>query len=136
MNLIKLTSATLEQYADWLASDDWLIACLCAGWCDVCGAYQATFARLAARHAALRFVWIDIEDQAELVGHMEIENFPTLLMQHGDCVSFFGPLEPDLRIVEAVMSAQLRKSADELQRESQATPQKRTWQLENNLRRT
>ena len=136
MNLITLTPATREQFADWLAADDWLIACLCAHWCDVCGAYQATFARLAARQPALRFIWIDIEDQAELVGQMDVENFPTLLMQRGDIVSFFGPLAPDARIVEAVLSAQLRKTTIELTLESQSTPQRRAWQMENNLRRT
>lgn len=136
MNILTLNSATREKYAEWLASDDWLIACLCAGWCDVCGAYAATFARLADGHAALRFVWIDIEDNAELVDHMDVENFPTLLMQRGDCVSFFGPLTPDARIVEAVLAAQLRKSMTELALESQSTPQRRKWQSENNLRRT
>jgi thioredoxin 1 len=135
MNFITLTPETQGRLAEWLADDGWIIACLCARWCDVCEAYRATFLQLAARHPQMRFAWIDIEDSAELVGHMDVENFPTLLMQRGDTVSFFGPLEPDLRIVEAVLKAQAGKTPEELQRESQSTPARRAWQLENNLRR-
>lgn len=136
MNLIELTPTTRECFAGWLADDDWIVACLCARWCNLCESYQATFASLAAQHPSMRFVWIDIEDEAELVGDMAVENFPTLLMQRGDCVSFFGPLMPDLRVVQSVLAAQVRKTPDELQREAQSSVERRAWQSENNLRRS
>lgn len=135
MNLIELTPTTRECFTGWLASDDWIIACLCARWCDLCAAYQATFASLAAQHPAMRFVWIDIEDEAGFVGDMDVENFPTLLMQRGDCVSFFGPLLPDLRVVQSVLAAQACKTPEQLSSDAQSSAERRAWQRENNLRR-
>ena len=40
------------------------------------------------------FLWVDVEDEAELVGDLDIETFPTLLIQQGTEVLFFGPLLP------------------------------------------
>ena len=54
------------------------VVCLCAEWCGLCRDYEAVFAQMAQRFPAFRFVWLDIEDQAELVGDMDVETFPTL----------------------------------------------------------
>lgn len=134
MNLIELGPATRSALSAWLADEDWVIACLCARWCDLCVAYRATFSALAAMHPDKRFVWIDIEDEADLVGDMEIDNFPTLLMQRGDCVSFFGPLMPDLGVVQAVLGAQSRRRPDELREEAMSTAIRRGWQTACRLR--
>ena len=75
------THATLKE---WLAGDDWVVACLCAAWCDTCRAYRSGFDALAARHPDKHFIWIDIEDESDIVGDIDVENFPTLLIQRGD----------------------------------------------------
>ena len=75
-----------------MADDVWVIACLCAAWCDVCRQYRSGFDTLAAQHPDKRFIWIDIEDQADVVGDMDVDNFPTLLIQRGDTVAFFGKI--------------------------------------------
>ncbi len=85
------------------------VACLCAAWCDSCRGYRAVFehALLALGGPAVRVLWIDIEDQAELVGQVEVENFPTLLIARGDAVLFFGAITPHARTVaRLVRSAQ------------------------------
>ena len=90
-----------------------VIACLCAAWCDVCRDYRAIFDRVAARAAAdrVRFEWIDIEDEAERVGDLEVENFPSLLITRGVEPLFFGPLMPQPvvleRLVERALAGQL-----------------------------
>lgn len=82
------------------SSEPLLVACLCAQWCRTCDAYRDTLVAvrddLAAGHpaAAPRFVWIDIEDESELVGELDIEDFPTILLVRGDQVLFFGPVLP------------------------------------------
>lgn len=41
--------------------------------------------------------WCDIEDEAELVGDVDVEDFPTLLIIRGGQAFYFGtslPLEP------------------------------------------
>jgi thiol-disulfide isomerase/thioredoxin len=134
MNLITLTPSTRALLSTWIADDVWLVACLCARWCDLCESYQQTFAELAARHPTVRFVWIDIEDQADLAGDMEVDNFPTLLIQHGDLVTFFGTLEPQLQVADGLIKATLRKSLAELQDEAGSSALRRAWQQDNNLR--
>jgi thioredoxin 1 len=42
----------------------------------------------------LRRHWIDIEDEAELVGDFDVETFPTLVVIGPDGVRFAGPLTP------------------------------------------
>ena len=41
-----------------------------------------------------RFRWLDIEDQADEVGELEVENFPTIRVTRGDEVLFHGTLLP------------------------------------------
>ena len=81
-------------------SEPLLVACLCAQWCRTCDAYRDTLEAvrddLAAGPAAAgpRFAWVDIEDEAALVGDLDIEDFPTILLARGDEVLFFGPVLP------------------------------------------
>ena len=82
-----------------------LVACLCARWCNLCEGYRATFDALARRHAQHRFRWIDIEDEAALVGAVDVENFPTLLIARGDELMFLGVLTPQLETLERVLRA-------------------------------
>jgi thioredoxin 1 len=113
MNNIILNAGNRQILAEWLANDVFLTACLCAAWCDICGIYKSKFDSLAARHPDQRFVWIDIEDHADLVGDLDIDNFPTLLMQRSNVVLFLGTVEPDLRVAERLLRAQLDRSSKE-----------------------
>jgi hypothetical protein len=130
---------TLEQHnraevAEWLNQGGWMVACLCAAWCDTCCSYRASFDELAARHPDQRFVWIDIEDQADIVGDIDVENFPTLLIQRGDIVAFFGTVLPDARLAERLVQAQTEKSDVELSTEASGSAEHRDWQRICNLR--
>jgi thiol-disulfide isomerase/thioredoxin len=71
-----------------------LVACLCADWCGACREYQPLFIRLQAEFPKVRFVWVDIEDQAHLVDPVEVNDFPTLLMAAGQNARFFGTITP------------------------------------------
>ena len=117
-----------DQLASALSSDAWVIACLCAGWCGSCRDYAVDFAAWAERYPQHHFVWIDIEDQADLVGDLDIDNFPTLLMQRGPTVSFFGPMEPDTRLAERLLLALAEKSPGELAQEAASSAERRSWQ--------
>jgi len=117
-----------------LSGDVWIVACLCAAWCDVCRQFQPAFDALAARHPDKRFVWVDVEDEADIVGDFDVENFPTLLMQRGDTVAFFGTVLPDAGQANRLLQAQVDKSAEELLAESRSTAQRQAWQTDCNLR--
>ena len=90
-----------------------LVACLCAQWCRTCDAYLDTLAatrdamRLGHPGAATRFVWVDIEDESELVGDLDIEDFPTLLLARGDRVLFFGPVLPHAQTLDRLVRTAL-----------------------------
>jgi thioredoxin 1 len=131
---------TLEQHnraqiAHILGDDAWMVVCLCAAWCDVCREYRPRFDELAARHPERLFLWVDIEDQADLVGDLDVENFPTLLIQRGDTVVFYGTVQPDLHQANRLLTAQLAKPAAELQTEAENSAERKAWQADCNLRR-
>ncbi|MDT9001986.1 thioredoxin family protein [Paucibacter sp. APW11] len=91
-----------------------LVACLCAEWCRTCESYHASFAELREQNPAYRFVWVDIEDDAELVGDLEVETFPTLLIGVGEELRFLGPVLPQpgaaQRLLEAMLNAPAAKA--------------------------
>ena len=135
MTSLTIDSRNRDRITTMLTDDAWIVACLCAAWCDVCNAFRPDFEALAARYPDCRFIWIDIEDQADMLGDIDVENFPTLLMQRGDNVAFFGTVEPERRQVERLLQAQLDKSATELQAEALDNPLRQAWQRDCNLRR-
>ena len=83
-----------------------LVACLCAQWCGTCKDYAPLFASLQREFPAAVFRWIDIEDQAELVDPIEVENFPTILIASGDQARFFGPVMPHLETIRRLIQSQ------------------------------
>ena len=88
--------------------DATLVICFCAAWCDTCKQYEPRMDALSSRHPDISFVWADIEDYPDLVGDEDIENFPTILIQHGDTVRFLGTVLPHPehldRLIEAMRS--------------------------------
>jgi thioredoxin-like negative regulator of GroEL len=85
------------------------VVCLCAQWCRACNDYQAVFAGMAATmgqsHPETQFVWIDVEDQADLVGDLDIDTFPTLLVGDGDGVRFLGAVTPQADVLSRLLEA-------------------------------
>lgn len=85
------------------------VACLCAAWCRTCESYQQVFEAACAElpQAGLHVRWIDIEDEAELIGDLDIETFPTLLIADDAQVRFAGPLTPQPETLKRVLRAHL-----------------------------
>ena len=95
----------LDRIKTELPDKPWLIACLCAAWCDTCQVYRNQFDALAAQHPDKCFAWIDIEDQADLVDALDIENFPTILIEFENSVVFFGTTLPDALQVDRLLTS-------------------------------
>jgi thioredoxin 1 len=134
MLTLTLEQANRTRLLELLSQDRWTIACLCAAWCDVCTMYKPAFERLASQHPDTTFLWIDIEDQSDVVGDFDVENFPTLLIQHRDTIVFYGSVQPEIRVAERLFTSQLEKTNNELQAEAMSTKERQRWQVENNLR--
>lgn len=81
-----------------------LVACLCAQWCGTCRDYRAEFDRLADAHPEVCFTWIDIETHADRFDDLDVENFPTLLIEDGVTTRFFGTVLPHISIAERLLS--------------------------------
>ena len=79
-------------------SDDsephWWVICLCAEWCGVCREWREAFTQAASAHPELRFAWVDVEDEADAMGDVDIETFPTLLIAREGRPLFYGPVLP------------------------------------------
>lgn len=134
MHSLTLNSDNRAEIAAALAGDRWIVACLCAAWCGTCTSYRATFDELASRHPDKFFVWIDIEDHADIVGDLDVENFPTLLIQHHELVAFFGTMLPDAGVAHRLVLAQSGQSDAELAELARNSEERRRWQADCNLR--
>lgn len=98
----------------------WWVVCLCAGWCGTCREYRALFDGLAAAAAPQeRWLWVDIEDDEDLTGDLDVETFPTLLIGEGSAVRFLGPLLPQAAVLERLLES-LRASPGRAAGDAQA----------------
>jgi thioredoxin 1 len=87
---------------------EFLVACLCAAWCDTCTAYRPGFLAVAERFPRAEFRWVDIEDDAEAVEDIEVDNFPTILVRRGDETLFQGVLLPHPAHLERLLQELIR----------------------------
>ncbi|AOJ23164.1 thioredoxin family protein [Burkholderia cenocepacia] len=81
-----------------------LVACLCAEWCGTCRDYRSAFDQLADAHPDACFAWIDIETHADRLDDLDVENFPTILIEDVHTARFFGTVLPHAAIVERMLS--------------------------------
>jgi len=83
----------------------WWAVCLCAAWCGTCGIYRPLFDELARAHPDVRFEWVDIEDESDLAGDLDVETFPTLLIADGERALFLGPLLPQAPVLARLLTS-------------------------------
>ena len=75
----------------------WRVACLCAAWCGVCREWQPLFLEQARAHPHMRFSWVDVEDEDDAMGEVDIQTFPTLLVARGSEVLYLAPIPPSAK---------------------------------------
>lgn len=111
-------------------SDRFLVACLCAEWCGICRDYRQEFLAMASDFPDARFCWIDIEDHADLLDEhdIDVENFPTLHIQRGNDVLFFGTMLPHHAHLRRTLEVLHAQTADESRSYAQSTAERSEWQ--------
>ncbi len=87
------------------ATPAWSVVCLCAQWCATCRAYQVTFAALKEQHPQVRWAWVDIEDEEEVVGELDIDTFPTILIVQGSTARFLGAQPPQAAVLQRLLQS-------------------------------
>lgn len=78
----------------WDADGPLVVISLCAAWCHTCAEFREAFERIADERANARFVWLDIEDDHEICGDIDVDSFPTLAVFRGDVPLHFGVSTP------------------------------------------
>jgi len=104
------------------------VACLCAEWCGSCREYRPAFDALVARFPQVAFAWVDIEDQPEVAGDIEVDNFPTIVIQRGELVLFCGPMLPHINQLERLLQTFLSQSPEESRVHALGTLERQAWQ--------
>jgi thiol-disulfide isomerase/thioredoxin len=118
-----------------VSSIEFTVICLCAEWCGTCRDYRAGFESLSDEFPGMRFRWLDIEDEAEDMGDLDVENFPTLLIRRDDQVLFFGTMLPHQGHLRRTLETFRDQSAEESHRYAQSTPERQGWQADADLLR-
>ena len=67
-------------------------------------------------------------------GDLDVDNFPTLLIQHDAVVSFYGTMQPEISQLERLLGSQLNQTGAQLQDVANTSPTQRLWQTQANLR--
>lgn len=90
------------------------VVCLCAAWCGTCREYADAFEALARAQPQVRCHWVDVEDEADRLDELDVENFPTLLIGVNGQPVFFGVLLPHIQTLERLLqeAAGLRPLAE------------------------
>ncbi|MEY2618490.1 MAG: hypothetical protein RL522_1492 [Pseudomonadota bacterium] len=96
---------TTAPHTDTSNQATWQLICLCADWCGTCREWRPQLAQEATRHPDVRFAWVDIEDQADAMGDIDVETFPTLLIAQGGQVRFLGPVLPSTSAIGRLLES-------------------------------
>ena len=110
-------------------ADTLTVLCLCAEWCTSCREYHSEFESLPPLFPEARFFWRDIEENAESLGDLEIENFPTILVQRGEWILFFGTLRPQAEHLRRLIETFLEQNKNY----ALSTPERNAWQTDPDL---
>lgn len=90
-------------FASSVTQKEHVVICYCAQWCDTCRQYLDDFRNLAAHWPNRLFIWVDIEENPELLDDEDVENFPTILIQDKGGNRFFGPILPHIGHLETLL---------------------------------
>ena len=125
MSLLTASAVDRQTLASrWNADGPLVAIALCAAWCHTCREFRETFERIAIARSDAQFIWLDIEDDHEICGDIDVENFPTLAVFRGDVPVHFGvstPQEATLaRLIDELASR--TESARDVPEEVRALP--------------
>jgi len=99
-----------------LADAPLIVLTLCADWCGTCRDFRLVLQRLAETRPDIVFVWADIEDDAELVGDIDVDSFPTLAAFRVGVPIHFGASLPQegvvARTIDILAARPARAAAD------------------------
>lgn len=109
------------------------VVCLCAEWCGTCREYRDGFEQLAGQFEGVRFLWLDIEDHADSLGDLDVENFPTILVRRDEWVLFFGTLPPQMNHLRRLIETLVEQTPEQSRIYAFSSPERSGWQKDADL---
>ena len=85
------------------------------------------------RFPGVRFLWRDIEDDAESLGDLEVENFPTILVRRREWVLFFGTMLPQVGHLSRLIETFLEQTVEQSRNYVASNPERNAWQTDPDL---
>jgi thioredoxin reductase (NADPH) len=82
-----------------LTTSPLVVLALCADWCGTCRDFHQMLLHLAEARKEIVFAWADIEDDAEFVGDIDVESFPTLVVVRAGQALHYGVSLPQEGLV-------------------------------------
>ena len=80
-----------------------VVVALCAESCSMCREFEGACAAVAESRPGISLVWVDIEDDAPLIGDLDIAASPTLAIFAGDELRYYGPVSPNAAVIERLI---------------------------------
>ena len=117
------------------ADAEFRVICLCAEWCGTCREYRPVFTEVSKAFPEMSFRWLDIEDEADAVSDLDVENFPTLLIARKHWVLYFGAMLPQPGHLRHLLEVFGRQSLADSQEYALFSPSARAWQNDADLQR-
>ncbi|MBK7674821.1 thioredoxin family protein [Accumulibacter sp.] len=117
------------------APNEFLIVCLCAEWCGVCRDYRKGFQEVARQFPVAGFCWLDIESDADQLGDIDVEDFPTLIIKRQQLILFYGTMRPSPAHLERTLQAFLQQTAEQSRQYAYSSATRCDWQEDTDLRR-
>lgn len=134
MSLVTLKQPDYAGLLDSLDDGTWVVVCLCAGWCGSCREFRPQLEALADARPEVRFFWVDIEDHGDMLGDLDVDKFPTILIQRGDVVAFYSCIHPDASMVERILQSMMDETPEALKAQATSSDERRAWQKDCNFR--
>lgn len=111
------------------------VVCLCAEWCGTCREYRQVFATVSNEFPEMFFRWLDIEDESEMVGDLDVEDFPTLFISRKGHVLYFGTVLPQPNHLRHLLERFGRQSLTDSRAYAISRQDSRAWQNNADLQR-
>lgn len=87
------------------------VAFICATWCATCREFLPQVQRLADANPHASFLALDVEADADLLGDIDVDDFPTLVVAHPRGVLYYGPTVPQVPVVQRLLDDLLGRDA-------------------------
>lgn len=134
MSLITLKQSDYARLLDSLDDSTWVLACFCADWCGSCRQYRPQLEELATSRKDALFFWVDIEDHADMLGELDIDKFPTIVIQRGNIVAFYSCIHPDAKLADRILQSMMDETPETLALQAKSNDERQMWQKECNFR--